>query len=268
MCRTYRIIMNKYIFLFFFLFETIIGTGQKLYSIVRLKGEFSGISYTKNHVKEEFRPSVPWIIGSWGIDVIYRAKKMTHKISLEQAALGMNFQIINKFLAPPNNGLGLDNATFGRGIDHLIFGYALQKEGKHEKGFLFHSRIRFNYSLGLGVSLNRSKAYYKDAYPKSEGGFQGTSTYIGYEAIHYRDGFGVFLKGTGGFDFINKKGKRKLCLNVFYNQGLKDMVHYDIHYQYGYFNDPSRQVDVPHLILRSRGTTFGFSVGIPIALKK
>ncbi len=268
MCRTYRIIMNKYIFLFLTLLGAIFCNGQKLYSIVRIKGEFSGISYTKNHVKEEFRPSVPWLNVSWGIDVIYQAKKITHKISLEQSALGMNFQIINKFLAPPNNGLGYANASFGRGIDHFIMNYSLQKEGKHEKGFLFHSKIRFNYSYGIGISLNRSKAYYREVFFGSEGGFQGNSDYIGYEAIHYRKGPGIFLKGTGGFDFINKKGKRKLSINLFYNQGIKDMVHFDIHYQYGYFNDPARQVDVPKLVLRNRGTTIGFNLGIPITIKK
>ena len=46
------------------------------------------------------------------------------------------------------------------------------------------------------------------------------------------------------------------------------MAHFDIHYQYGYFNDPSKQVDIPKQVLRSRGTTFGFSLGIPITIKK
>jgi hypothetical protein len=268
MCRTYRIIMNKYIFLFLFLLVAIFCNGQKLYSIVRIKGEFSGISYTKNHVKEEFRPSVPWLNVSWGIEVIYRAKKIIHKISLEQSPLDMNFRIINKFTAPPNNGVGFAYAGFATGINHFIVGYSLQKEGKKEKGFLFHSRMRFNYSGGLGFSFNRSKAYYREVYQSSEGGFQTPIIYCAYEAVHYRDGFGVFLKGTGGFDFINKKGKRKLSINLFYNQGIKDMVHFDIHYQYGYFNDPARQVDVPKLVLRNRGTTIGFNLGIPITIKK
>ena len=78
----------------------------------------------------------------------------------------------------------------------------------------------------------------------------------------------IFVRGTGGFDFVNKRGKRKLSVNLFYNQGLKDMAHFDIHYRYGYWNDPAKQVDVPKLVLRSRGTVFGLSVGIPITLLK
>ena len=46
------------------------------------------------------------------------------------------------------------------------------------------------------------------------------------------------------------------------------MAHFDIHYRYGYWNDPAKQVDVPKLVLRSRGTVFGLSVGIPITLLK
>lgn len=260
--------MIKYIFLFFFLVASVCSSGQKLYCIANLYGEFSGIGHTDFHVKEEFRPSVPIMYGSWKIDIIYKARKVTHVISLQESTLGNNFKIINKFLTPPNTGLGLAYAKFATGINHFILGYSVQKEGKKEKGFLFHSRIRFYYSLGVGLSFNRSKKYYSDANASSAGGFSDPRSYMAYQAVHHRKGFGVFLKGTAGFDFMNKKGKRKLCLNVFYNQGLKDMVHYDIHYVYGYFNDLQRQIDVPHQILRNRGTTFGFGVGIPITLKK
>ena len=82
------------------------------------------------------------------------------------------------------------------------------------------------------------------------------------------DAVGIFLKSSGGVDFVSKKGKRIVCLSLFYNQGFKQMVHYNIHYQYGFWNDPSRQVDVPNQLLRNKGTTFGFSAGFPITLKK
>jgi hypothetical protein len=46
------------------------------------------------------------------------------------------------------------------------------------------------------------------------------------------------------------------------------MAKYNIHYQYGYFNDPTRQVNVPNQIIYTRGTTFGFSLGVPIKIVK
>jgi hypothetical protein len=261
--------MKKPAFIFLSLSISLLGYSQKVYGIVNLTAPFSGISYTNGHNRTEFRPSIAKINGSWGIDLVFKTKKINQKISAEQLPFQKYFKIINKFKLPPNDSLlGFVSASFGTAIDHFIFSYALQKEGKKEKGFLFNSKIRFNYSIGLGVSLNRSKSFYRDVYPNSAGGWASQWTYEAYEAVHHRDGFGVFLKGTGGFDFINKKGKRKLCFNIFYNQGIKEMTHFDIHYQYGYFNDPAKQVDVPKQVLRSRGTSFGFSLGIPVTIIK
>ncbi len=261
--------MIKYIFLLFFLSFTLMSISQKFYCIANLTGEFSGISFTDDHVKGEFRSSIPKINGTWTVDFIYQTKKIIHKISFGESVLQKNFRVINAFMAPPNNNQqGIVEMTFGTGIDYLMVSYNIQKEGKKEKNFILHSKIRFNYSLGLGYGFNRSKAYYEDSYVNSEGGRQDDWTYMAYEAIHYRDGFGLFLKGTGGFDFINKRKRRVLCFSVFYNQGLKQMAHFDIHYQYGFINDPQKQVNVTNQILRSRGTTFGFNVGVPITIIK
>lgn len=263
--------MKKISFLLLTLYISHCGYSQKVYMVVNLTAPFSGISYTKGHNRDEFRPSIARINISWSFDLIYKAKKISHKISAEQMPFGFYFKLINKFSAPPNPDrlLGFFNASYGREIDHLIFSYALLKEGKKEKGFLFHSKIRFNYSIGAGISFNRSKSYFTEKFSNSSGGSSSPNTYNGFEAVHHRNGFGIFLRGTGGFDFINKKkNKRVLSFNVFYNQGLKDMAHFDIHYQYGYWNDPSKQVDVPKQVLRTRGTTFGFSLGVPIKIKK
>jgi hypothetical protein len=262
--------MKRLLFFLQFFCICLLGYSQKLYGVVNLTAPFSGISYTNGHNREEFRPSIARINFSWGVDLIYRTKSVNHKLSVEQVPFEKYFKIINKFMLPPNNEhlLGNYQIKFSTAIDHFIFNYALQKEGKKEKGFLFHSQIRFNYSAGLGISLNRSKTFYKEVYPNSSDGRANSRTYMGYTAVHHRDGFGIFLRGTGGFDFINKNEKRKLSFNLFFNQGLKDMAHYDIHYQYGYWNDPSKQVDVPKQVLRSRGTTFGFSLGVPVTIKK
>lgn len=242
---------------------------QKAYLIASLKGEFSGISHSQSYQKGEFKPSIPTFSGLWKIEMAFSSQKITHKISIEQSMLGKNFRITNKFKAPPNvNILGFNYIGLTTGIDHLVFGYSLQKESRKEKGFLFRSRIRFNYSAGIGVSFNRSNDYYRDYYSSSSGGIQDNYTYVGYEITHHKSGMGLFLKGTGGFDFINKRGKRYLDFSIFFNQGLKNMVQYNIHYQYGYWNDASKQVDVPNQQLFSKGTTFGFNLGVPITIKK
>ncbi len=242
--------------------------GQKLYAVVNLNAPFSMLNYTSGHNKQEFKPSVIRINGSWGIDVFYKPKKITHKLSVQEVPFGFYFELINKFNKPPNNSLGFNSTKYGRVIDHFIVNYAIQKEVRKSQNFLFKSNIKFNYSLGLGFSLNRSKRFYKEVFPNSADGFINQWTYDGYYADHYRDGFGVFVRSTVGFDIFNKKGKRKLCFNLFYNKGLKDMAHFDIQYDYGYLNDPTKQVFVPKQVLRTRGTNMGFSLGIPITIKK
>lgn len=243
---------------------------QKLYTVVNLTAPFSGISYTNGHNRQEFKPSVARINMSWGVDILYTRKKFNHKFSVEQVPFEKYFKLVNKFMLPPNAEqlLGHVHEKYATAIDHFIFSYALQKEGKKDKGFLFRSKIRFNYSGGMGISLNRSRSFYNTTYPVSSGGRSNPYTYMAYNAVHYRHGFGLFLRGTAGLHFVGKNGRRKLALNVFYNQGLKDMAHFDIHYRYGYWNDPAKQVDVPNQVLRSRGTVFGFSLGIPIVLIK
>ncbi|MCY7290656.1 MAG: hypothetical protein LH615_00590 [Ferruginibacter sp.] len=262
--------MKQLIFFLIFIATVFSARAQKIYAVVNINAPFSYLNYTNGHNKVEFVPSVVKINGNWGIDVFYKPKKLTHRLSIQQVQFGFLFKLINKFMLPPNrdNLSGFNYSSFGNNIDHFIVSYALQKEGKHNKGFLFKSKIRFNYSGGLGISLNRSKSYYKEVFPNSSFVWTNPWTYDGYYADHYRDGFGVFLRGTGGFDILNKKGKRKICFNVFYNQGLKDMAHFDIQYKYGYYNDPSRQVAVPKQVLRTRGTNIGFSLGIPITIKK
>lgn len=262
--------MKKILFFLLYVSISLCAKAQKIYGVINLTAPFNGISYAPGHNKKEFKPTIVKINGSWRIDLFYKAKKISHKLSIEEQPLGYNFKLIDKYNIPPNNSqlLSFNYSIYGRTIDHLIFSYALQKEGKSNKGFIFKTKIKFNYSTGIGVSLNRSKSYYREVFDNSSGGLTTPTTYHGFYADHYRDGFGLFLRGTGGFDILNKKGKRELCFNIFYNQGLKDMAHFDIHYKYGYFNDPLKQVDVPKQVLRTRGTNVGFSLGIPITIKK
>lgn len=262
--------MKEKIIIVLLLYIPFKGYSQKLFGVINLTTPFSGITYAEKFNKDEFRPRNARINFSWGFDFIYKGGGINHKLSINQMPFGEGFKLINKFMHPSYPGsdtlLGFAFAKHEDAIDHFIFSYCLQKVGKNEKGFLFHSRIRFNYSIGIGLSLNRSKSYYDQVFSTSSGGRSNPWTYYSYDITIYRDGFGLFLKGEGGFDFISKKGKRILCLKLFYDQGIKNMAQFDIKYQYGYFNDPSKQVDVPEQALYHRGTTFGLSIGVPITI--
>lgn len=262
--------MRKFICCLICCYPLMLVQAQKFYISPGLSMPFSGISYAGKHNDIEFRPSIARINLSWSVNLIYKPGKLAHKLTLQQVPLEKYFKLINKFMLPPNTGeLGISYYKFGTAIDHFILSYAVQKEAMRTKGFLFNSLIKFNYSLGAGIGFNRTKSYYNEQYLSSEGGSADTYSYMAYRASHHRNGTGVFIQGAGGFDFISRKIKRKVAsITLFYNQGLTNMTEYNIHYQYGFFNDPNRQVDVPGQKLISRGTIFGLNVGFPITILK
>ena len=172
-------------------------------------------------------------------------------------------------MKPPNQPVnGVREYTSATGFDQILVGYAIQKTDKKLRKFLFNSTIRFNYSAGIGFGFNRSQDYYQESFARSDGGVQTGDSYIGFDAIHYRDGIGIFGLFNGGFDFINKKRLPILALSFFYNKGFTPMAHFNVHYKYGFFSDPQSQIEVFDQVVRTRGSTIGFSLGIPIVIKK
>jgi hypothetical protein len=89
---------------------------------------------------------------------------------------------------------------------------------------------------------------------------------MAYLGTFSRTGMGIFSIVNAGFDIVSRKNKRVLSFSFFYDKGFSELVRFNIHYQYGFFNDPSKQVDVPNQLLRSRGTSFGLKIGIPIKI--
>ena len=263
--------MKKLFFLIALICTCGFANAQKLYVVPKLTAPFAGLSYATEYNKEEFRPDNIEINFSWGFDVIYKRPKISHKFSFSVIPLGMGIRLKNKFMEPPYSS-GLGNLGF-KGTKHVshtdqfALDYSLQKESKRDKKFLFNSRIRLNYSAGIGVGFNRSEDYYKSQSPYTGGGADQL-TYLTYSITTTKEGLGLFLNCGAGFDFINKKNQRVLSFNVFYRQGIADMAKYNIHYQYGYLNDPSRQVNVPNQVIYTGGDTFGFSLGVPIKILK
>ena len=75
----------------------------------------------------------------------------------------------------------------------------------------------------------------------------------------------MFLIGKAGFNLYSKKKKNILTLSAFWNQGLSKMEEFSIDYTYGYLNTPYQR-SVKDLRLKTRSTTFGFILGVPIPL--
>ena len=250
------------------LFLPIITFSQKLYIIPNFDLQYSGLSFMRNSEKnaDDFKPSVPLLNYMSSIDIIYKPQKLVHKITLEYSRLGDGFKITNKFMSPADPGI-LSMSDAGA-IQHFILSYSLGIESKNVHNPLGNLKLRYTGSLGMGIGFNRSKKYYKDLWYPIDNGLQDDKMYMAYLGTISRTGMGFFSIANAGFDVISRKNKRVLSFSLFYDKGFSELIKFNIHYQYGYFNDPSRQIDVPNQILRSRGTSFGLKIGVPIKILK
>lgn len=228
--------------------------------------QYSGLSFVKNSEKNanDFKRSVPLLNFMSSIDVFYKPHKLIHKITLEYSRVGDGFKVVNHFLGPTD--IGVHTISHAGGFEHLILSYNLGYESKKLHNPIGNLKIRYTGSFGLGIGFNRSKAYYRDIFYPIDYGLQDGNTYMAYLGTLSRTGMGIFSIVNAGFDIVSRKNKRVLSFSFFYNKGFTEMIKFNIHYQYGFFNDPNKQVDVPNQLLRSRGTSFGLKIGIPIKI--
>jgi len=198
------------------------------------------------------------------IDVFYKPHRIIHKFTLEYNRIGDAFKIQNKFLAPAD--IGIIRISHASGIEHLILSYNLGYESKKLHNPVGKLKMRYTGSLGVGLGFQRSKTFYRDVFYPMDYGVQDGNSYMAYLGKFSRTGMGIFSTANAGFDIISRKNKRILAFSFFYNKGFSEMIKFNIHYQYGFLNDPARQVDVPNQVLRSRGTSFGLKIGVPIKI--
>lgn len=239
---------------------------QKIEIVPNLGIQYYGISYiSKNDVHPmDFRASRPNIEGTWGFSVKYKRERLRHILSLQDIVLGSSFSFRNIYL---DKGIipTFQERMHSDGIDVLLFSYNIQKEFNKEFIFFGKSKLKFIYSGGVGIAFNRSKWFYDIVLPPYSFGQIISTNYFEYHILYNRAGAGVFLIGKAGFNFYNKKGKNFLTLEAFWNQGLKKMEEFSIDYNYGYLNTQYQRT-VKDVKLKSRGTAFGFTLGVPIRL--
>lgn len=261
----------RYILCFIVALLPCVSKAQKLYVVPNINLQYSGLSYvTKAEAHaSDFIPSVPKINGSYSIDIIYHPKNLTHKLTLDRNILGQSFGIKSKYFEYPNNAtLGPRNLYHSDGIEQFILSYNIGLKSKKVHNPIEKIKVIYTGSFGLGIGFNRNQAQYDWDYNSFGYGSQGNDAYIVHKGTITKKGLGSFAIINIGLDVPNRRGESVFSFSFFYNQGFTQMVKYNIHYQYGFFTDPDRQVDVPNQVLRSRGTSFGLKVGAPIRILK
>lgn len=186
--------------------------------------------------------------------------------SIQNPILGYSLFVENMYA---DKGIIPTVLSFGSaGGPNLVFlSYAFEKESRKSMRFIAGSRAKFYFSVGAGIAFNRSIGYYKEIMIPDEGGGQYGDNYYAYDIRSYRQhSLGVLLPFRSGINIYNRQGRDFLILNVFWNQGTINMATYNVSYEYGYVNRPEYQRTVSDLRLKSRGTTFGVTVGVPITI--
>ena len=222
--------------------------------------QYYGISYISKDDPEpsDFQKSWPEFAVTYGVDIKYKPKQLLHVLSIQSIALGPSFAFSNMFLdkgiVPSYSG----HHSAGS-IDHMLISYGIEKESK---GWNW---IKFNYSIQGGIGTNKSKSAYDSIWPPSSFGMEDGTNYKEYTIRYKRTGVGLFLTGKAGFALYDNRNKSFLNFQAFWHQGLIKSAEFLIRYRYGYYNFPQYQRD-QQVVLKTKGTVFGATVGIPIRI--
>ena len=252
--------MFKYLIIFLALPNVL--SAQKMYLVPDIGIHFSGLTYFSkgSNKPADLTSPVPKLAPIVGFQICYPAKHFTHRIGFQWAQSGVSFSFRNKFSS--DTSLGFRKQTVSASVSNYIINYSILKEFKKIHLFVGRSTMRYYAAIG-GGGAGKGSEYWKFFNIRTEAYGQ----YWGSFTREFDVGPSLFATADAGIHFYNKKKKKIVSLNVFYYKGITQTKKFEVNYYYGYFNDPNRQVS-ENVTLRTRGTVFGFNLGVPITIIK
>jgi hypothetical protein len=264
--------MKMLFFISFLLVVTLNSYSQQINIYPTIGFLYTGLTNYGNAPKAEsdFKSPIPAIAEYAGFEITYKRTNsiITHKLTLQRTVIGQTMQI-SSFERLGINGLRYKHYT---AVEQLLLSYQLQLMSKSNRKFLKTKSLKLLYSLGFGIGFNKSKSYYDEQFYKEQyyQEYQNVGTpglnFLGWDAAYKRRGIGIFIVPEVGAYFYNKKRKPILSATLFYDIGLKQMIESQQHYFYGNTLQPNIYVE-RYQKLFSRGSVFGFKIGIPIKIK-
>lgn len=249
-------------FKFFFIFLAIPGflSAQKLYIVPDIGIHFTGLTYFSkgSNKPADLTSPVPKLGQIVGLQICYVAKHFTHRAGFQWAQSGYSYSFKNKYRIDTSIGF---NKHIGSGsVSNYIITYSILKEFKKFHLFVGRSSMRYYAAIGAGGAGKSDEYWLKfSTYREDFGQYWGT------KIQEFDVGPSLFATADAGIHFYNKKKKEIVSLNLFYYKGFTQTKKFELNYYYGYFNDPNRQVS-ENVTLRTRGTVFGFNIGVPITI--
>lgn len=127
--------------------------------------------------------------------------------------------------------------------------------------------MNFSYGFGISYAITKSNEYYLNNQNTSFGQISPDGFYQ-YETKTFKKGNGVLLISEADLNILNKKGKRFCIVTFLINVGLKNIQETEIEYQYGSFINPANTTNLRNVTVKTKGTNFGFMLGVPVKLLK
>lgn len=257
------------IFLFLICCASQLSFSQQFEIIPRAGLQWVGLLtvHGPNGKPNDLTTNIPDLVVTIGADIVYKRNDFSHVLSVQQTGLGPTFRISNMY---SDQGIipSIDNVFGSSGGNVFFLGYSLQKETKKYGKFIGRTTVRAHYGLGVGAGFNRSQEVYDSSMASYCDSWQIGTSYERHCINARAGGNGFFITGKGGLNFYNKRKKELFNLQLFWHQGLAQMADFILDYEYGYTNQPQLQRRVNGVVLRSRGTVFGFTAGFPIRIIK
>lgn len=249
-------------FLLVFLAVPTFLSAQKLYIVPDIGIHFTGLTYfSKNDNKPaDLTSPVPKLVQILGLQICYPAKQFTHRVGFQWASSGYSYSFKNRYAT--DTSIGFHKHIASGSVSNYIINYSILKEFKRFHLFVGKSTMRYYAAIGVG-GAGKGPEYWLFFNPYTEGFGQ----YWGTKMKEYDVGPSLFATGDAGIHFYNKNKKHIITLNLFYYKGFTQTKKFELNYYYGYFNNPDRQVS-ENVTLRTRGTIFGFTLGVPITIIK
>jgi hypothetical protein len=262
--------MKKTFIFLLCIFSILLGSAQKVQIVPQLGFQYYGFSYiskTDPH-PEDFEKSIPEFELAIGAAIKYKTYKCIHVLSIQNPILGLSFAYKNIFADVGINPTSLRTAYSG-GPNLIFVSYSLQDESRRVFHFIGSTDFKLFFEGGIGAGVNKTRAYYREVlFPKTTEWISDSDYTRHTVQFNHTGSVGVFLPLKLGINFYNNRKKNFLTLQAFWNQGLTKMAEYTIDYEYGYFSYPQYQRSVKNVRIKSRGTVFGCTLGVPIRLIK
>jgi hypothetical protein len=223
---------------------------------------------------KDIRTPFPNLKVALGLEIFYKPKNTLFSLLVKRSNIGYGFKLRNNHISDTSRGYITASETGS--IEQYQINISAIKESQKFKPFVGKTTIKFNLKAGVGIGFNRSQMYYDSSFYKEGLAIYNDWSFIKYETTISKKYIGYYISTSAGMMIYNKKKKKILSVDAYYDFGLRKMAAFSTNFHYGrgrfvnqnFYIDAANSTKQDNFITFTRGSTFGVSLGIPITIKK